>query len=142
MKKLEEKGTSKICPAIAIMRDKKIIIGLRHYTPDKWKAISVWTLPGGRCDDGEKVETTLRREVVEETGITQLNIDNFLGEIDGVKEGDVVYLFVGTSEQNPKLLEPEKFSEWKWEDVNRIPKNFINPGVLKLVQNFVNNAHT
>jgi len=140
MKKLEESGMPKICPIIAIIRDKKILIGLRHYAVDKWQAISVWTTPGGRCDNGEKIETALRREVAEEVGITHLNIDNFLGEVNGAKEGDKVYVFIGTTDQEPKLLEPEKFSEWKWEDINKIPENFINPAALELIQKFIRDS--
>ena len=132
--KLNEIGTSKICPTALIFKDNKILLGLRHYTPDKYKTISVWTTPGGRCDDGETVESTLRREVGEEIDITNLNLIEFLGEVPGVKEGDVVYVFKGSTNQEPKLLEPEKFSEWRWTGVKEIPENFINKDVLDLIR--------
>lgn len=135
---LEKLGGITICPVVAIIRDNKILIGLRNYTPDKWKTISVWTLPGGRCDIGETIGATLFRETLEEVGISELKITNFLGEVSGAKEGDIVHVFVGTTEQEPKLLEPEKFSEWKWQDINMIPENFINFDALKLIQKFVN----
>jgi 8-oxo-dGTP pyrophosphatase MutT (NUDIX family) len=135
MEKLQEIGNSKVCPVIAIVRDNKIIIGFRHYTPDKYKTISVWTVPGGRCDDGESIEATLRREVIEETGITHMNITKFLGEVPGAKEGDIVYAFVGNTDQEPHLMEPEKFSEWKWEEINTILSDgFINPQLLDLIK--------
>ena len=136
-KDLEKLGGITICPVVAIIRDKKILIGLRNYTPDKWKTISVWTLPGGRCDIGETIGITLFRETLEEVGISKLNITNFLGEVKGAKEGDVVHIFVGTTEQEPQLLEPEKFSEWKWQDINSIPENFINLDALRLIQEFI-----
>lgn len=137
MEKLKEIGNPAICPVIAIMKSNRLLIGLRHYTPDKWKAISVWTIPWGRCDAGEIIETALRREVAEEVGITRLDIAGFLGEIAGAKEGDRVYLFAGTADDEPELLEPEKFSEWKWEDINTIPENFINPRALALIRDFM-----
>lgn len=133
-KRLSGIGNSKICPVVAIFREGKLLIGLRHYTPDKWQKISVWTFPGGRCDEGEKVEATLRREVAEETGINDLNISDFLGEVKGAKEGDIVYVFLGSTEQEPKNMEPEKFSEWRWVDIKDVPDNFINPEVLKLAR--------
>ncbi len=132
--RLREQGNEKICPVVALLKDGKLLIGLRHYTPDKWKSISVWTIPGGRCDAGEVVETTVRRETDEETGITDINITSFLGEIPGVKEGDIVYVFAGTTTSDPTLREPEKFSEWKWSEIKDIPENFINPAALDLIR--------
>ena len=134
MQHLQETGHSKICPHIAIIKNGKVLLGLRHYTPDKWKTISVWTTSGGRCDDAENVETALRREVAEEVGITDLNITDFLGAVDGMKDGDIVYLFAGTTNQEPQLLEPEKFSEWRWHGINEIPETFVNPKVFTLIK--------
>lgn len=113
---LQKIGSKELCPIAVISRDGKILMGHRHYTPDKWKKISVWTVPGGRCDEGEKIEETLRREVQEETGITDLDIVEYLGEVPGAKEGDVVPIFACKTKQDATLMEPEKFSEWKWID--------------------------
>jgi ADP-ribose pyrophosphatase YjhB (NUDIX family) len=133
-KYLKKIGTDKMCPVAIILKDDKLLIGLRNYTPDKWKKISVWTAPGGRCDDGETLEQTLRRETSEEVGITDLKITNYLGTIPGAKEGDVVFAFEAETNQEPKLMEPEKFSEWKWCKLSEIPDNFINPPTLKLIK--------
>lgn len=111
---LVKQGNNVICPIAVIVKDNKILTGHRHYTPDKWKKISVWTIPGGRSDLGETVEQTLRRETAEEVNITDLKILDFIGEVPGAKEGDVVLIFYCTTEQEFKLMEPEKFSEWKW----------------------------
>ena len=116
-----------------IFRDNKLLIGLRNYTPDKWKDISVWTAPGGRCNGSETLETTLKREVLEEVGINDLKITEYLGSVPGAKEGDVVFVFKAETAQEPKLTEPEKFSEWKWCKVSQIPSNFINRESLKLI---------
>ena len=126
-------GGVKDVPVAFIIKDNKVLIGLRNYTPDKWKTVSVWTVPGGRCDKGETLETTLRREVSEEVGIDDLRIIKYLGIVPGVKEGDVVYVFKAETSQEPKLMELEKFSEWKWCPISEIPANFINPKSLKLL---------
>jgi len=134
MEILNEMGSLLVCPAIAFLRGDRMLIGLRHYTPDKWKTISAWTIPGGRCDEGEHIEETLRREVAEETGIKKFSITDFLGKVPGAKEGDVVYLFKGITDGEPKLMEPEKFSEWKWESIDSLPEGYINPAQIPLVR--------
>lgn len=131
---LNTKGDSKKCPVIFLFKDDKLLIGLRNYTPDKWKTVSVWTVPGGRCDEGELLGETLKREVVEETGIENFEITNYLGEVPGAKEGDAIFVFTGKTNEEPKLIEPEKFSEWKWSILSQIPDNFINPESLALVK--------
>jgi 8-oxo-dGTP pyrophosphatase MutT (NUDIX family) len=131
VEKLHEQGSPEICPVIVFLRDGKFLVGLRHY-----KSASVWTTPGGRCVEGETIEETLRREVSEEIGITEFSIEQFLGSIAGRKEGDIVYLYGGTTDQEPILCEPEKFSEWKWVTVDEIPENFINVPSLELIRNY------
>lgn len=34
-------------------------------------------------------------------------------------------------------MEPEKFSEWKWCDIDEIPENFINPPALELARKYI-----
>jgi 8-oxo-dGTP diphosphatase len=137
MKELQEPGSPTLCPAIMLLRDRKLLIGLRHYTPDKWKDISVWTVPGGRSDHGETIEATLRREIREETGIINVSITHCFGRMPGAKEGDTLILFAGETSEEPRLMEPEKFSEWKWADVDEMPENFIHPPALELVKTFI-----
>jgi ADP-ribose pyrophosphatase YjhB (NUDIX family) len=131
---LAHMGSSNMSAQAVIERDGKWLLGLRHYTPEKWKAISVWTTPGGRCEDGETIETSLRREVAEEVGITDLDIQAYLGSVPGVYKDDQVIIFKCTTNQEPQLLEPEKFSEWKWTSKNQVPDNFINPGMLEFLR--------
>jgi 8-oxo-dGTP pyrophosphatase MutT (NUDIX family) len=138
LEKLKETGNEKICPVAFFVKNGKTLIGLRNYTPDKYKEISVWTLPGGRCEKNEKIEITLRREVNEEVGIDDLSISDFLGEVAGVKEGDIVYVFRCETSQEPRLLEPEKFSEWRWVSIEEVPSNFINLDVFNLIKSNLN----
>ena len=130
---LQKVGKRTDVPVAFIIREGKMLIGLRHYTPDKWKNISVWTAPAGRCEDGETIEVALRREVYEEVGINDLRLINYLGSVPGVKEGDTLFVFQAATNQEPKLMEPEKFSEWKWCLLSEIPSNFINPKSLELI---------
>lgn len=130
---LQKIGSNKDVPVTFIFKNDKLLIGLRNYTPNKWKNISVWTAPGGRCNGNETLETTLRREVSEEVGIDDLKITKYLGSVPGAKKGDILFVFRAETCEEPKLMEPEKFSKWRWCPVSKIPSNFINPESLKLV---------
>lgn len=138
-------GDITTCPSAIIIKNKKILLGLRNYTPDKWKDISVWTTPGGRCDPGETIEAALRREAREEVNITDFVIVDFIGQVPGAKEGDTVLIFYCTTEQEPTLMEPEKFSEWRWvpveeyadgglwKEMNPIAHKKISEYIFKLI---------
>jgi len=120
---LQSRGTSNIgCMALIIKKD-SVLMGLRNYTKDVWKDASVWTCPGGRSDSGETLEETLRREVYEEVGIDDLMIEDFIAKSPGAQERDEIYFFYCTTDQEPQLMEPEKFSEWKWVPVQEYIEN-------------------
>ena len=129
---LSKKGNNKTCPMALIFRNDKLLIGLRHYIFGG-KKLSVWTIPGGRCHDGETIEETLKRELAEEIGIANFKIIEFIAEVAGARKGDIVFMFKVETEDEPKLLEPEKFSEWRWSAVSEIPSNFINQEALDLI---------
>lgn len=122
-------------PAVGIFfaRDGKVLLGLRNYIKDG-KLVPTWTIPGGQTEPGETVEDGLRREVLEEIGVTDYSIDQFLGIISGIDKDRMVHVYLGSTLQEPELREPEKFSEWHWFRVEEIPSNFINPLALELLQ--------
>ncbi len=127
-------SSSPICTAGIFVRDGKVLLGLRNYEAKHYRDGDFWTTPGGRCDEGESVETTLRREVEEEIGIKNFTIKEEVGVVPGAKEGDEVHVFVCETEEEPTLMEPEKFTEWRWFEPLAIPDNFINLHILKLIQ--------
>lgn len=130
-------GTESHCPVAVIIRDNAILLGHRHYTADKWQDISVWTVPGGRCDEDENIETTLRREVAEEIGVTDLLIEDYLGTFPGAKAGDEVLLFRCSSTQVVKNMEPHKFSNWQWFTKETFPNTFINQHVVERLKSLL-----
>ena len=115
-----------ICATAIIIRNNKVLMGLREYETGN----PLWTFPGGRCDYGEEPQTGLCREVKEEIGVSDLEIIKSLGIKEGVYRGtgqpDQVHVFHCHTKQEPKLMEPEKFIEWRWIDVQNLPKNMID----------------
>ncbi len=127
---LSKKVTESICVIAVIVRKDELLLGLRDYTFEHKENKSVWTAPGGRGEPGEDVETTLRRETKEETGIDDLEIKDYIGKVSGAGEGDKLLMFLASSNQDAELTEPEKFSEWQWFPVESFaegePSNYIN----------------
>lgn len=126
---------SPICTAGIFLKDGKVLLGLRNYKTQQYKDGDFWTTPGGRCDEGEEIEVTLRREVEEEIGVKNFEIKEKLGMVPGAKEGDEVRVFLCETAEEEKLMEPEKFKEWRWFDPKEIPDNFINSNILKIIKN-------
>jgi ADP-ribose pyrophosphatase YjhB (NUDIX family) len=134
MQELQQIGDLQTCTSAVIVRNATILLGLRNYNKAKeWKTVPVWTTPGGRCNLGETIEAGLRRETKEETGITDLHIKKFIAVVPGAKEGDTVHLFLCETDEEPRLMEPDKFSEWRWFPIDDLPINFINPDARKII---------
>lgn len=128
IEKLNEIGSEFKCPVAIMLNDKRVLCGYRNYTRDKYKKISVWTNPGGRCEIGETLGETLKREVKEEVGIIEFEILDFIGEAPGAKDGDTIYLFLCDTKEDFKLMEPEKFSEWRWVPVKEYLESEVYRG--------------
>ena len=65
-----------------------------------------------------------------------MKITGYLGEVLGVKEGDFVPMFLCETNQDARLMEPNKFSEWKYFDLNEFPDNYINNDARLVIQSF------
>lgn len=118
-----------LCFFALIKKDRKILMGLREYVTGK----PVWTYPGGRGKLGETMIETLGRELKEEIGVSKHNILRVIGQKEGVKPGDRVYFIECEIFEDPKLMEPEKFKEWKWFRLNDLPKNLIDKSDIKFI---------
>jgi 8-oxo-dGTP diphosphatase len=127
---------------IMILKDNKILLGKRNVDPEKASSElhgeSTWTMPGGKIHFGEKIEEAARRELKEETGVTakKLKVVSIGNEI--VKDAHFVTIgfLCDNFEGEPKVMEPEEITEWKWFPISKLP-NPIFPPSLKLLKNYV-----
>lgn len=114
-----------LCTSGIIVRQGKVLLGNRLYDD-----ANVWISPGGRCENGESPETALLRELAEEIGISDARIVCKLGEKDGAYKDergrDRVVVFRVVTAQEPRLMEPQKFREWKWFGFDELPKNLLD----------------
>lgn len=129
MKELELESDGKMCSAAIFIRDQKILLGLRNYVKTKeMKTLPIWTTPGGRCDTGETLGEGLLREIREEVGMGSVEVIAYAGTYpSSMGGGDLVHAVLCQSDEDPRLMEPDKFSEWRWFSVHELPPNLISP---------------
>ncbi|KKU03894.1 MAG: Phosphohydrolase (MutT/nudix family protein) [Candidatus Giovannonibacteria bacterium GW2011_GWA2_45_21] len=99
----------------------------------------VWGLPGGMMEIGESAEDTMKREVLEETGLI-VNTEKFLGvytkdRFDSYPNGDKAYviLFVFVCRVSSGALDAnnEEAAELRYFDPDNFPPTFRHKQILK-----------
>lgn len=123
---------------VILLRNGSILLGKRNSDPEKASSVfhsaDTWTLPGGKMDFGESFEDVARREVKEETGI--LAKDMKLISLTNDIQGDAHFVTVGfvcsDFSGEPKTLEPEEITEWKWFELENLPSSlyFITKKII------------
>ncbi|MBW2981902.1 NUDIX domain-containing protein [Candidatus Woesearchaeota archaeon] len=129
---------------IMILDKGRILLGKRHDDPKKADSAlhgeGTWTMPGGKLDFGETPDEGARREAEEETS---LNIDKEKLKLISVTNEvvhDAHFITLGFLCENfsgePKVMEPDEITEWRWFDLNDLPKPMFFPCV-KIVKNYL-----
>ena len=111
----------------------QILMGMRLSK----QGYGMWTVPGGKPDDGETLVDAAIRETWEETGIhlTPRMLELF-GKTDDVANGlhyINVHYRVKDVKMMPSVIEKGKCAGWYWFDMDKLPNNLFWP-----VQNLLN----
>jgi 8-oxo-dGTP diphosphatase len=106
---------------LAILRDGKILLYKRVKSPEA----GFWSIPGGKVDHMETAAAAAIRETREETGLSIRRIDylcttELISEDDGHHWISLIYVAVDV-EGEPRLLEPDKLSDFGWFGRNELP---------------------
>ena len=126
---------------IVLNEKKQILLGLRN--EDEEKADSelhgegTWTMPGGKLEYGESFEEAGVRETKEETDLNVTDIEVFCMNNDLNKHAQFVTVGLIAREYNGevKVMEPDEIVDWKWFDLDNLPKNLFMPS-RKCLQNY------
>ena len=119
---------------ILLNNKNQVFVGKRKDNPtDKWQ------MPQGGVEDGEDFLTTMKRELLEETSITNIKIIKEIekmyeyelpkhlvgiiwqGKYRGQKQKWFINKFTGKENEINLNTEHPEFIEWKWIDIEMLP---------------------
>lgn len=88
---------------------------------------------------GESFIEAARREVLEETGIKikKIKVTSVQYDLAG---DDAHFLAVGILATDwkgePRVMEPDEVTEWRWFDIKKLPKPMFKPAA-KVIKNYL-----
>jgi 8-oxo-dGTP diphosphatase len=93
--------------------------------------VGYWNKPGGAVEYGETLMRAMQREVREEIGV-EIDIFGYLRHSDHIlkkeKQHWVGFNLLGRVKSGtPKNMEPDKFDDARWFDLNKLPKKLSRP---------------
>ncbi len=90
-----------------------------------------WSLPGGKLDFGESLETCGAREALEETGVIVKNVRilTFTNDIftQEHKHFITAWLESDWAENEPHIMEPHRITELAWHTFHDLPSPLFEP---------------
>jgi len=134
----------KVGVGVMIFKDDKVLLGHRHIDPRKADSQlhgeGTWTMPGGKLDFKEELKDCAHREVFEETGI-KINKEKIkIISVTNDTVTDAHFITIGflceNFEGEPKVMEPDEITEWRWFDLNNLPSPIFFP-TGKILKNFL-----
>ncbi len=127
-----------------VLKNGRVLLGLRN--ADAAKADSelrgegTWTMPGGKIRMGDTFEQTASRELTEETGLAGRNFKVISISNDTIP--GVQFITIGLLcedfEGEPRVMEPEEITEWRWFPLSSLPQTMFPPS-RKMAEKYLSN---
>ena len=103
----------------------QVLMGLRLSK----HGFNTWSAPGGKPEAKESLVDTAIRETFEETGIVlkprTLKLISITDDVYPDSHYLTTHYRVDNVSSVPRVMEPNKCKEWRWFDVNKLPKNLF-----------------
>ena len=121
-----------------LIKDNQILLGKRLSKSGN----NTWGMPGGKMEFGEHFEDCMKRELFEETGLVAEKYKFLQLLNDPSPEVHYIHINFLVEEWSGNLenKEPEKCAEWKWFDLNNLPKD-IYFGHEKFIPAYLNSTN-
>jgi 8-oxo-dGTP diphosphatase len=115
----------KVGVAILVVKDGQALLGKRKNAHGEGQ----WASPGGHLEFGETIETCVKRELMEETGLVPLSQKQgpWTNDLFGPKHYITCWVFVPEFEGTVELKEPHKCEVWGWFDWDDLPEPLFLP---------------
>ena len=129
---------------VMILNENKILLGHRGKNKKDTGGIyevDCWTLPGGKQEYNETFLDGAKREVKEETNLDIEDLELFGAADDIQPDRHYITMHVIAKKHNgePQVMEPAKEDEWKWFDLDNLPKNLYSPS-KKFIESYKNKS--
>ena len=129
---------------VMLLKNGRVLLGKRNEDPKKAGTVfhleGTWTMPGGKLEYGESFEEGAKREVLEETGITVNSVRVIC--VNNDKNEYAHFVTIGLLAEDfsgePRVMEPDEITEWRWFDLNKLPEPLYFPS-RKLLDNYLQN---
>lgn len=110
----------KVGVGIILVQDGKTLLGKRKGSHGEGR----WAHPGGHLEWGETLDSCVRRELAEETGVVPLSQKQgpWTNDIMGNKHYVTLWVLVHQFQGTPQLLEPDKCEGWQWFAWDALPE--------------------
>jgi len=138
---MEQKKRVGVGFGVILLKDGRILLGQRHSNAAKADSElhgeGSWTMPGGKLEFGESFEEGAAREVLEEAGIKLKSVKVLCVNNDKVSDAHFVTigLMAEGFEGEPKVMEPDEITQWKWFELDKLPMPMYFPS-LRILENY------
>jgi len=126
-----ENERPKVGVGVIVVKDGKVLLCERLAS----HGAGTYSLPGGHMEFDETFEETARREVEEETGLTDIVVKDLVCVSNDRVYGKhfiTIGMLAEWKSGEPAAMEPEKACNWTWYAPDALPANLFLPSKVVL----------